>query len=324
MPKQIILVSDDGQQQSIDINDDLYNTIAALSNTSDNSLNINGLLNDIFVLNKWDKFAKYESFITLLHNVLSKYITTNNITQCVSALQFISNKDNLNNAFLKKSKFNLMDIFKNNNLSFFNNKQLISDIIALSDRNIGNGEIFFTLFTKCYKGKVVDLFVIDKQNREYNQVEIKGPDGRIGTELQARNFLDEYKLSNKITSDTEAVKRIIKDLPTYSNKAKIDTIYGLRTEYSSINKEYFTMQIDAILNEFSDIQYDKLILATQIYSYCSSIRANYLVLLNKTDICNIKIDCLWGIYEQLLDTNLKIKFSISNRYGFGVTYIPNK
>ena len=89
-----------------------------------------------------------------------------------------------------------------------------------------------------------------------------------------------------------------------------------------LDENYFKTQLNTILTEFENIKYDKLLLATQIYSYCTYIGANYLILLNNMKALNIEINCLWGIYEQIVDQPIKINYSISNRYGFGVTYNP--
>ena len=89
-------------------------------------------------------------------------------------------------------------------------------------------------------------------------------------------------------------------------------------------KDYFIEQIRVILKEFDNIDYNKLMLSIQIYSYCSNLNANYLILLDNLNMLIINSSCLWGIYEQILKYNIKIGYNISDRKGFSVSYIANK
>lgn len=276
---------------------------------------------DILKLNKWDKYQYYSKLCIELFNILLTYIDNKNIDNCIHDLQYIKNKKNLNNIYIN-FKYNCLDILsKNKKIKFFNDYHILLDIMNISGRNFGHGEIFFTLFTNCYKGKVVDLFFIDEKNKQYKQIELKGKEGRIGSGNHLRNFIDGHIIDNM--SDALIIKNIINNIKHIKNiNEKTEILYNFRSEFKSINKEYFKEQIKSILNEFEDIDYVKLILSIQIYSYCNILTADYLILQNKLDVCCIKINCLWDIYMQLLGIKLKINFNFADRKGFSITYLP--
>ena len=123
---------------------------------------------------------------------------------------------------------------------------------------------------------------------------------------------------NKNTSDTNCIKNIILKLPLIPINQRINYLYNFRTERNSVIEKYFKKQIYSILKGFKNINYDKLLLAIQIYSYCASRTINFLIFLNDLDIFILKSNCLWGIYEQLLLANIKIGFNISDRKGFSI------
>lgn len=317
---------------NININlDNIQNNLLILNNKQI----IKQLISDLLILNKWNKFNNFNKLVDEIYYVIENYLTYKNIDDCINGLKFLLNKDKFN--LIKKIKNNKLNIFKYvksyKQLIFFHNKELLLKLIKINDRTIGDGEIFLTLFTNCYKGKIVDLFIIDSINKEYIQLELKGNNGRIGSELNARYFLDKVKdpkskeytkfnIDNNKT-DIQCIKKIINSIPKFSIDEQIEYLYEIRTEKNSINSDYFKEQIRTILEEFdNNINYEKLILAIQIYSYCVNIVTNYLILINNLDLCIIKINCLWGIYEQLLEFDLKINFNITTRKGFGITYKP--
>lgn len=323
MPKTIKIISED-KEHIVTIPDNMYTKLLTCEsiNEIDNTI-LYPLIDNLLETNKWNAFNICNDFKNLLISNIVEHIGSDyeKYENAIKSLQYINDKNNLCNGFLKYTNFDLNLLIKKE-FSFFKNNNLLSKIFNISNKTIGKGELLFTLFTKCYKGKVVDLFAIDKQIKEYKQIEIKGPDGRIGSQTQAREFIDAYKIQNNIPSDNKAIKKIINDLESLSINQKISIIYNMRTEYASIDENYFKTQLNTILTEFENIKYDKLLLATQIYSYCTYIGANYLILLNNMKALNIEINCLWGIYEQIIDQPIKINYSISNRYGFGVTYNP--
>lgn len=292
---------------------------------------IKQLIKNILITKRWQKYKNLEKIIDEIFNYIVVYIKNDNdLNKCLNTLkQLVENKNNLNfSKLLKYETFNLCD--KLNETNFFKNKDLLEKIFKIKDTTIGEGEILLTMLSNCHKGKIVDLFLNNTITKSYKQIEVKSKDGRIGNEHNVRKFLDKLKQNDKLfnilntDSDTIIFNKILKNISNISINEQVNILYNIRTEKNSILKDYFTEQIKSILEEIDNIDYSKLMLAIQIYSYCSNMKADYIIFLDNLNLLIIQSNCLWGIYEQLLNYKIKIVYNISDRKGFSVTYHADK
>ncbi len=292
---------------------------------------IKQLIKQLLIVNRWEKYKNLDKIVDEIYNIIVLYIKNDKeLNKCIKTLNQLVNKENIIN-FNEILKLETVNIYqKLDKTNFFKNKELLKKLFKIKETMIGEGELLLTLISNCRKGKIVDLFLNDLNNKIYKQIEIKSKDGRIGNEHNVRKFLDKLKKSkncfdiNIEDSDTIIFKKILNKINFLSLDEKIKLLYNIRTEKSSILKDYFIEQIKAILEEFDNIDYSKLMLSIQIYSYCSNMKADYIILLNDLNLLIIKPGCLWGIYEQLLKYKIKIGFNVSDRKGFSVAYIANK
>lgn len=292
---------------------------------------IKQLIKNILITKRWQKYKNLEKIVDEIFNYIVVYIKNDNdLNKCLNTLkQLVENKNNLNfSKLLKYETFNLCD--KLNKTNFFKNKDLLEKIFKIKDTTIGEGEILLTMLSNCHKGKIVDLFLNNTITKSYKQIEVKSKDGRIGNEHNVRKFLDKLKQNDKLfnilntDSDTIIFNKILKNISNISINEQVNILYNIRTEKNSILKDYFTEQIKSILEEIDNIDYSKLMLAIQIYSYCGNMKADYIIFLDNLNLLIIQSNCLWGIYEQLLNYKIKIVYNISDRKGFSVTYHADK
>lgn len=317
----IFIPSSDIRFQTIKQNILIQNKKEIIKELIFNLLNING----------WNKYKNLNRIVDEIYNYIILYIKNDiDLKNCINTLNQLIKNDNVLD-FNKLLKAETLNIYKQlDKTNFFKNKDLLQQLFKIKETMIGEGEILLSILTNCHKGKIVDLFLNNLNNKTYKQIEIKSQNGRIGNEQNVREFLDKLKQSKNIfniikqDSDTIIFKKILKKISSLTLEQQIDILYNIRTEKSSILKDYFIEQIRVILEEFDNIDYNKLMLSIQIYSYCSNLNANYLILLDNLNMLIINSSCLWGIYEQILKYNIKIGYNISDRKGFSVSYIANK
>lgn len=326
-----IYIKEGDKEIFISASDNKFQTIKQNLLINDKQTIIKQLLKQSLIINRWEKYKNLDKIVDEIYNIIILFIKTDkDLSKCINTLKQIIEKKNILD-FNKLLKYKNLNIYQHlSSTNFFKNKNLLEKLFKIKETMIGEGEILLTLITNCRKGKIVDLFLNDEYNKIYKQIELKSKNGRIGNEHYVRKYIDKLKNNKnnfgviKTDSDSIIFKKILKCIPKLSIDEQIKILYNIRTEKCSILKDYFIEQIKAVLEEFKSIQYDKLMLAIQIYSYCSNLNANYLILLDNLDVLILHPSCLWNIYDQLLEYNIKIGYNISDRKGFSVTYIANK